>query len=48
MKGANMPNEVIQEAKKQWDNTIVIYVVCPKPYYPYFKVYIMRVWKPEE
>lgn len=26
----------------------MVYVVGPKPYYPYFKDYIIRVWKAED
>lgn len=43
-----MSAEVILDARKQWSNAIVVYVVGPKPYYPYFKEYIIRVWKPVE
>lgn len=45
---AKMSEEVVIKAKKQWDNAIVVYVVGPKPYYPYFKDYILRVWKPDD
>lgn len=41
-----MSSEVISDARNQWRNAIVVYVVGPKPYYPYFKEYILRVWKP--
>lgn len=43
-----MSEEVVVKAKKKWENAIVVYVVGPKPYYPYFKEYILRVWKPED
>lgn len=45
---AKMSDEVVLKAKKQWDNAIVVYIVGPKPYYPFFKDYIHRFWKPVE
>lgn len=40
-----MSSEVILDARKQWINVIVVYIVGPKPYYLYLKDYIIGVWK---
>lgn len=46
MKCAKISTEVVQNVKNQWNNAIAIYVFGPEPYYPYFRGYISRVWKP--
>lgn len=32
---------------KNWSNSILLYVVSPRPYYVSFKAFAMRMWKPE-
>lgn len=46
VKCAEITSSLINSAKLKWDNSVVLYVLGSKPYYPYFKAYIDRVWKP--